>query len=71
MSEAEVFKVRNRLAQHVTEPGGMTAGMANSRAGRELAAQQGRSYEAIGETLETLEWLCDTRDAPMDSVYDL
>ncbi len=71
MSEAEVFKVRNRLAQHVAEPGGMTAGMANSRAGRELAAQHGRSYEAIGETLETLEWLCDSRDAPMDSVYDL
>lgn len=71
MSEAEVFKVKNRLAQHVVEPGGMTAGMANTRAARELAAQQGKSYAAIGETLETLEWLCESRDAPMDSVYDL
>ena len=71
MSDAEVFKVKNRLAQHVIEPGGMTAGMANTRAARELAAQQGKSYEAIGETLETLEWLCQERSAPMDSVYDL
>jgi len=71
MSDAEVFKVKNRLAQHVVEPGGMTAGMANTRAARELAAQQGKSYEAIGETLETLEWLCQDKSAPMDSVYDL
>lgn len=71
MSGAEVFKVKNRLAAHVVEPGGMTAGMANTRAGRELAAQQGKSYQAMGETLETLEWLCESRDAPMDSVYDL
>ncbi len=71
MSEAEIFKVRNRLANHVAEPGGMTAGMAGSRAARELAAQQGKSYAAIGEALETLEWLCQDKAAPMDSVYDL
>ncbi|MBU1362159.1 MAG: hypothetical protein KJ901_25820 [Gammaproteobacteria bacterium] len=71
MSDAEIFKVRNRLANHVSEPGGMTAGMAGTRAARELAAQQGKSYEAIGEALETLEWLCQDKAAPMDSVYDL
>ena len=45
MSDAEVFKVKNRLAQHVIEPGGMTAGMANTRAARELAALSQRTTE--------------------------
>ncbi|HMP62120.1 MAG TPA: hypothetical protein PKA17_03335 [Phenylobacterium sp.] len=71
MSDPQVFKIRNRLAQHVNEPGGMTAGMANTRAARELAGQQDKAYAAIAETLETLEWLCESQDAPMDSVYDL
>src|SRR3989344_2767845 len=64
MSDAEVFKVKNRLAQHVVEPGGMTAGMANTRAARELAAQQGKYYEAIGDKLlcRSAYILCELAD---------
>ena len=37
MSEAEFVKVKYRLTEQVARPGGMTAGLANERAQRELA----------------------------------
>lgn len=69
MSEAEFVKVKYRLAEQVAQPGGMTAGLANERAQRELAAHAGDAMKSLGNMIGRLEAMCREKAAPLDVVY--
>ena len=55
MSDAQFVKVRYKLTEKVAQSGGMTAGMASERAGRELKAQREDAQRSLGTMLSGLE----------------
>ena len=69
MSDANLIKVKYRLTDQIAQAGGMTVAMAMDRVGREMAGQEGRSRECIGESISKLEALCREQTATMDEVY--
>lgn len=70
MSDAEFVKVKYRLTDQVARPGGMTAGLANERAQRELAAHAGDAMKSIGAMIGRLEVMCQEKSASLDAVYE-
>ena len=70
MSEAEFVKVKYRLTEQVARPGGMTAGIANERAQRELAAHAGDAMKSLGNMIGRLEAMTREQTAALDAVYE-
>ena len=70
MSEAEFVKVKYRLTEQVARPGGMTAGLANERAQRELAAHAGDAMKSLGAMIGRMETMGREQTASLDSVYE-
>ena len=70
MSEAQFVKVKYRLAEQVAQPGGMTAGLANERAQRELAAHAGDAMKSLGAMIGRMETMGREQTASLDSVYE-
>ena len=70
MSEAEFVKVKYRLTEQVARPGGMTAGIANERAQRELAAHAGDAMKSLGNMIGRLEVMTREQTAALDAVYE-
>lgn len=70
MSDAEFVKVKYRLTEQVARPGGMTAGLANERAQRELAAHAGDAMKSLGAMIGRLETMCQEKTASLDAVYE-
>jgi hypothetical protein len=70
MSNPEFIKVKYRLSEQVAKPGGMTAGTANERAMRELAAQSGDARKALGASIGRMEAMCQDKTVSLDAVYD-
>lgn len=70
MNEAQFVKVKYRLSDQVAQPGGMTAGLANDRAQRELAAHAGDAMKSLGAMIGRMEAMGQSRDATLDCVYE-
>jgi len=70
VSNPEFVKVKYRLSEQVAKPGGMTAGTANDRAMRELAAQAGDARKALGASIGRMEAMCAEKSVAVDVVYD-
>ena len=70
MSEAEFVKVKYRLTEQVARPGGMTAGIDNERAQRELAAHAGDAMKSLGNMIGRLEAMTREQTAALDAVYE-
>ena len=70
MSEAEFVKVKYRLTEQVARPGGMTAGIANERAQRELVAHAGDAMKSLGNMIGRLEAMTREQTAALDAVYE-
>jgi len=70
LSDAQFVKVRYKLTEKVAQAGGMTAGMAGERAGRELKAQREEAQRSLGAMLGTLEVMNRERTAQPTEVYD-
>jgi hypothetical protein len=70
VSDAEFVKVKYRLTEQVARPGGMTAGLANERAQRELAAHAGDAMKSLGAMIGRLEIMCQEKTASLDAVYE-